>query len=137
MLTVIRQGATGEKSGRSEGPYTGEIWRDIVHQDPEISVGSVYFTPCARSYWHTHPGGQLLIVVSGEGVVADADGVVHMTVGDMVWTPPDVRHWHGATAERSVLNTVITYRGVEWQEEVSESDYQAAVGQFTSTTASA
>jgi quercetin dioxygenase-like cupin family protein len=132
MLTVIRQGATGEKSGRSEGPYTGEIWRDIVHQDPEISVGSVYFTPCARSYWHTHPGGQLLIVLSGEGVVADADGVVHMTVGDMVWTPPDVRHWHGATAERSVLNTVITYRGVEWQEEVTESDYQAAVGQFTS-----
>jgi quercetin dioxygenase-like cupin family protein len=126
MLTVIRQGATGDKSVRSEGPYTGEIWRDMLHQGPDVSVGNVYFTPCARTYWHSHPGGQLLIVVSGEGVVADADGVVRITVGDMVWTPPDVRHWHGATAERSMLHTVITYHGVEWQEEVTESDYRAA-----------
>lgn len=129
VLTVIRRGApTGGASGRSQGPYTGEIWRDMLHEGPDVVAGEVFFTPCARTYWHSHPGGQLLVVVSGEGVVVDADGPVRVTAGDMIWTPPDVRHWHGATVARSMSHTAVTFGGVDWQDEVPEADYRAAAG---------
>lgn len=89
------------------------------------SIGNVFFSPCARTCWHTHEGGQLLIVVAGEGFVADSDGPVRVTVGDMVWTPPGVRHWHGACAGRYLLHTHVTLGGVEWHEPVSDEEYQA------------
>jgi quercetin dioxygenase-like cupin family protein len=126
MMEVFRLGAAGGKSARSEGPYTGEIWRDVVLEGDTTVVANVFFTPCARTHWHTHPKGQLLIVVAGEGLIVDEDGPVHVTVGDMVWTPPNVRHWHGASAERSMMHTGVTYGGVEWAEEVSQADYEAA-----------
>lgn len=126
MLTVVRRSGGGS-SARSEGPYTGEIWRDMLHLDAEgNAIGAVFFTPCARTYWHTHPGGQLLIVEHGEGLVGDADGTVRVSAGDMVWTAPDTRHWHGATSSRSMMHIAVTFRGVDWMEEVSDRDYEAA-----------
>lgn len=128
MLTVVRRGS-GSPSARSEGPYTGEIWRDLLHQGEEgYSVGKIFFTPCARTYWHSHPGGQLLVVDHGDGLVGDEEETVAVSAGDIIWTPPDVRHWHGATSTRSMLHTAITFRGVKWQEEVPDDVYAAANG---------
>jgi quercetin dioxygenase-like cupin family protein len=126
VITVVRRGG-GTPSARSEGPYTGEIWRDLLHNgDDGFSVGKVFFTPCARTFWHSHPGGQLLVVEHGDGIVADEEETVHVAAGDVIWTPPDVRHWHGATSTRSMMHTAITLNGVDWQEEVSEQLYAAA-----------
>lgn len=126
MLTVVRNGA-GQPSARSEGPYTGEMWRDLLQQDTDgNSFGKVYFTPCARTYWHSHPGGQLLIVEHGEGLIGDADGTVRIRAGDMVWTPPNTRHWHGATGTRSMMHLAVTFGGANWEEEVSAAEYADA-----------
>ncbi|MER6561769.1 cupin domain-containing protein [Streptomyces sp. NPDC001027] len=126
MIKVIR-GGSGAPSARAGSTFTGEVWRDaVMPQSDGVSVGKNFFSPCARTYWHHHPGGQLLIVLAGEGFVADADGAHQVTAGDTIWTPPGVRHWHGATATRYLLHTAITVGGVEWQEPVSDNEFDAA-----------
>ncbi|MEU6646306.1 cupin domain-containing protein [Saccharomonospora sp. NPDC046836] len=128
MLTVIR-GNAGRPAAGGGDTFTGTVLRSPVLPETDgISVGSVVFSPCARTHWHSHPGGQLLIVVAGEGFVADADGPVRVTTGDTVWTPPGVRHWHGACDTQPLVHTAVTVGGVEWAEPVSEEQFSAALG---------
>lgn len=125
MLKVIR-GATGGPSGRADGTFTGDAFRDRIF-GPEmtdgVAVGNVFFAPCARTYWHSHVGGQLLVMLAGQGYVADEDGVVEVTAGDAVWTPPGVRHWHGAAAGRSLMHMAVTIGDTNWEEEVTDEEY--------------
>ena len=126
MITIVRRGG-GPPSARAEGPYTGEVWRDLLFQDDEgYSVGKHFFAPGSRTFWHSHPGGQLLVIDYGDGLIGDSDGTVHVSAGDVVWTPSDERHWHGATSTRSLIHTPITVRGVDWQGEVTDAIYAAA-----------
>jgi quercetin dioxygenase-like cupin family protein len=123
MITVIR-GGNSAPSTRAEDTFTGEVWRDAVLPTTHgTTIGNVFFSPSARTHWHTHEGGQILIIVAGEGYVGDADGAVHVSVGDTIWTPPGVRHWHGASPGRFMLHTAIAFGGVEWQEAVSDGEY--------------
>ena len=58
----------------------------------------VSFTLCARTAWRTHPGGQTLIVTAANGWVQEWGGhEQRIAEGDVIWTPPGVKHWHGAT----------------------------------------
>ena len=89
---------------------------------------NVTFAPGARSAWHTHPGGQMMIVTSGTGWVQEEGGEKReVKPGDVVWTPPEVKHWHGATATTSMSHTVISVMqdgsNVEWLEPVSDEQY--------------
>lgn len=126
MLTVVRSANKELRSERAVGPCTGQMWREILQQQNGVSVSNNFFTPCSRTYWHTHDGGQLLIVESGEGFVGTADEVIRLGVGDMVWTPAHVRHWHGGCHDRSMLHLAVSFGGVDWQEEVSEELYELA-----------
>ncbi|MCH6470719.1 cupin domain-containing protein [Sinomonas terrae] len=125
MLTVVRSDVETIRAERANGPCTGEMWREILLQESGTSFSKNFFTPCARTHWHSHEGGQLLIVESGEGFVATADQVVRMGVGDMVWTPPKVRHWHGASHSRSMLHLAFSLGGVDWQEAVQDEMYES------------
>ena len=94
--------------------------------------GLVIFEPGARSAWHTHPGGQILIVVSGRGYVQE-EGAPKREIkeGDVIWTPPGVKHWHGATATSPMTHTAIQEhvngKVVEWMEKVGDEQYRAPV----------
>jgi quercetin dioxygenase-like cupin family protein len=126
MIKVFRRGM-GAPSSRSDGPpYTGEIWRDPFYEDGADAAGTNYFAPCARTHWHSHPGGQLLLIEHGQGLVGSDDGAVRVATGDIVWTPGGVRHWHGATDRQSMMHTAITFGGVDWAEAVADVDYLAA-----------
>ena len=123
MLTVVR-GGEGE-SEVATGTFTGTAWRDLLLEPTDgVAVGNVFFEPCSRTFWHSHVGGQLLIVVAGEGHVADENGVVTVRAGDMIWTPPGVRHWHGASKARYLLHTAVTVGATNWEQAVSDEDYQ-------------
>jgi quercetin dioxygenase-like cupin family protein len=92
-------------------------------------AGQVEFTPGARSNWHTHPAGQTLIVTAGSGWVQQEGGEkIVMKPGDVVWTPPGVKHWHGATATSSMTHIAVTPmvdgKNVDWLEPVSDAQYQ-------------
>lgn len=94
------------------------------------SVGKVDFAPGARTAWHTHPAGQLLIVTEGKGWVQEADQPRReIRAGDVVWIEPGVRHWHGATDTTSMSHIAVAYlqdnKAVDWLERVSDEQYQA------------
>jgi quercetin dioxygenase-like cupin family protein len=126
MLTVMR-GGSGGRSKAAEGTFTGTVWVDM-HMPPSegVGVGNVFFEPCSRTHWHSHGGGQLLIIVAGEGFVADADETVAVRAGDMVWTPAGVRHWHGASPDRFMLHTAVTLGGTAWETPVTDDEYTAS-----------
>ncbi|HEX6146461.1 MAG TPA: cupin domain-containing protein, partial [Acidimicrobiia bacterium] len=70
--------------------FTGSVWNSRI-SDPEdgVKLLAVQFAPGSRTDWHTHPGGQLLYVVSGSGLVQTSDGVtVVISPGDVVEAPP-------------------------------------------------
>lgn len=96
----------------------------------DVSIGKVTFMPGARSHWHSHPRGQTLIVLSGQGWTQAQGGARHvMNAGDVVWCPPGVRHWHGATATTAVTHLAVQQSegqiNVDWHEPVSSEIYLA------------
>jgi quercetin dioxygenase-like cupin family protein len=89
---------------------------------------SVTFEPAARTAWHTHPLGQTLIVTSGVGWTQCADGRVgEIRAGDVVWCPPDVKHWHGATPTTAMTHIAIQEHDADgnvvfWMEHVTDDE---------------
>lgn len=112
--------------------FTGSVRVDPAFSAPggtPLSAGHVTFEPGARSDWHTHPAGQLLIVTSGTGWVQEENGQKReIKPGDAIWTPPGVKHWHGATATTGVshyaIQNSIDGKGVDWMEKVSDEQYR-------------
>jgi 4-carboxymuconolactone decarboxylase len=94
---------------------------------------TVTFEPGARTAWHTHPGGQTLIVTAGAGRVQRWGAAVdEIRAGDVVWIPAGVKHWHGAAPTTAMthiaLADAVDGRTVEWLEQVSDAQYAASVG---------
>jgi len=108
-----------------------------------MSGARVVFAPGARTAWHTHPLGQLLIVTAGTGRVQRwGDPVDEIRQGDVVWIPPGQKHWHGAAPNSSMTHFAIVEqldgKTAEWMEKVSDAQYGAPLrGQAASTGAGA
>ena len=124
----IISGRSGAKSITATGTFTGQVLQDPVITDrSDVKINTVLFTPCSRTYWHHHSGGQILQVFRGKGYVCGADGTPRViTEGDTVWIEPGERHWHGGTQDSLLGHTAITLGGTTWLEEVSEAEYAAA-----------
>ena len=113
--------------------FTGNVRHDPLFSPNEAapySVSYVTFEPGARSFWHTHPAGQRLVVVSGAGLTGTWDGrVEEIKAGDVVWCPPDIKHWHGASPTTAMTHMALTGmkdgKNVTWMEEVSDQQYNA------------
>lgn len=95
-----------------------------------VSAAKVTFSAGARTAWHTHPTGQTLVVLSGTGWI-QIDGGHRQTIaaGDVVWFPPDVRHWHGATDANAMSHIAVTgvhaeSGAVDWLEHVTDEQYR-------------
>jgi quercetin dioxygenase-like cupin family protein len=131
MFTVTRAHA-GQPSSRADSTFTGEVWRDPILRADGINAGNVFFTPRARTFWHIHERGQLLIVAGGEGFVAGREAAVRVAKGDAVWTPPGAAHWHGACAERFFTHTAVSVGQVEWLEAVTDEEYEHAAATASS-----
>jgi len=123
-----------QPSGKGPADYfTGEVRIAPLFQapDPARARGaSVTFEPGARTAWHTHPLGQTLIVTSGRGWVQAWGGPVEeIHPGDVVWFPPDEKHWHGATPTTAMthiaLQEALDGKTVDWMEHVSDGQYRA------------
>lgn len=116
------------------GRFTGDVSvRPIV--DPQspgrTSLGEVAFQPGARSNWHTHPAGQILVVTEGCGWTQEEGGpVTRICKGDTIYAPSGVKHWHGATATTAMTHLAITETvdgsNVDWMEPVSDAQYRAS-----------
>ncbi len=113
--------------------FTGNAYNiGLVANDSTYNtlVGNVYFEKNARSNWHVHPSGQILIVLDGEGY-HQLEGQPRQTMrkGDVIKCPPKVKHWHGATENSSLTQLYIfpkTENGiVTWLEPVTDDQYKS------------
>ncbi|SEG67196.1 (R)-mandelonitrile lyase [Marinobacterium lutimaris] len=111
--------------------FTGDVYVEMVFPNKEpfaVNSGKVTFLPGARSNWHTHPAGQMLVVTDGKGwVQEEGKEKVVMEPGDVVWCPPGVKHWHGATDKTAVTHYAIQQMeggtNVTWMEAVTDEQY--------------
>ena len=133
-IKITRSGSRPSQQAPAEN-FTGSVRVEPLFQAnaPARAAGArVTFEPGARTGWHSHPLGQILIVTAGTGRVQRwGDPVEEIRQGDVVWTPPGQKHWHGASANTSMTHIAITEelddKRVEWMEKVSDAQYSALV----------
>lgn len=130
-IEISRNGSQPSAKGPADW-FTGIVRIDplFTAKEPARAAASlVTFEPAARTAWHTHPLGQTLIVVSGTGWVQREGGPVQeIRPGDVVWFPPGLKHWHGATPANALSHIAIQEhlngRVVDWMEHVSDEQYR-------------
>ena len=131
-MDIKRNGSQPSGKGLAEW-FTGAVRIDPLFHAPDparVTGASVTFEPGARTAWHTHPLGQTLIVTSGVGWTQCWGGPKQeIRPGDVVWCPPGVKHWHGATPTSAMTHIAIQERDVDgkvvnWMEHVSDEQYR-------------
>lgn len=128
---VVSSAAARPTIDGSASTFTGAVRvTPLIDPEPGTRSGaaSVAFAAGARSAWHSHPAGQTLLVTEGTGWVQAWGGEKRViNAGDVVWTPPGVKHWHGATSSSAMTHIAIQHSAegkvVEWLEHVSDEDY--------------
>jgi quercetin dioxygenase-like cupin family protein len=112
--------------------FTGSVWvnylseTDSVHN---VNIGSVTFAPGARTNWHYHKGGQILLVTSGKGWYQEKGKLVEIIeMGKVIKCPPNVEHWHGATPTDTMTHIAIGTNthigGAVWLAPVTDEEYR-------------
>ena len=130
-MKIIANGSQPSRKG-PEDYFTGTVRIDSPFQATEparVGGATVTFEPGARTAWHTHPLGQTLIVIQGQGwIQCEGEEIRVMNQGDIVWIPENVKHWHGATPETAMMHIAIaeSVNGspVDWMEKVSDEQYR-------------
>jgi quercetin dioxygenase-like cupin family protein len=127
----IKRSGTEPSAKGPEDWFTGTVRIDPLFDpgDPARAGGAlVTFEPGARTAWHSHPLGQILIVTTGSGWVQREGGrreEIHP--GDVIWFEPGERHWHGATATTSMSHIAIQEKldgkNADWMEKVTDDQY--------------
>lgn len=110
--------------------FTGTAWlNNLVEADSinQNAVGSVTFDPGARTKWHSHPAGQIILVLDGEGYYQE-EGSAKVVVkkGEVIKCPANVPHWHGASHDAGFVQVAVTSRSegpTEWFGPVTDEEY--------------
>lgn len=122
----------------NQGPkeiFTNTTWVQMLFTDEEkafdTQVYNVTFEPAARTYWHSHPGGQILLVTAGTGYYQEKGKPARkLTKGDVVAIPPDVNHWHGAAPGEEFVHIGMSTRvhlgPAAWFGPVTDEEYNEA-----------
>lgn len=112
--------------------FTGAAWlQQLVASDSvnQVQVGNVTFEPGARTAWHYHPGGQILLATGGVGYYQEQGSPKRLLrKGEVVKCPPNVPHWHGASRDASFIQVAITstQRGTTvWLQPVTDEEYNS------------
>jgi quercetin dioxygenase-like cupin family protein len=113
--------------------FTGNAFlKPLLAKDKnnEFALGSVTFEPGARTVWHTHPKGQVLLVTEGQGFYQiKGKPAQALKKGDVVNVPEDTEHWHGASATNTLVHIALTnYKGNEnvvWLQPVTDEEYKS------------
>jgi len=130
QLTVMRAGTRPVIQGPAAN-FTGKatIDRQVRPDASQRTMGSlVSFEPGARTAWHTHPLGQTLIVTTGCGWIQSEGGKIEeIKAGDVIWTPANLKHWHGAQPNAAMSHYAIVEplngSSALWMEHVSDEQY--------------
>lgn len=112
--------------------FTGQTYLNMLSPNDttfNAPIGNVTFEPKARTNWHKHTGGQILLVLAGEGRYQERGKEVQVLhKGDVVRIAPDVEHWHGAAPDswftHISLETNVPNNQATWLEPVTDEEYK-------------
>jgi quercetin dioxygenase-like cupin family protein len=129
-MDIKRAGSQASTKGNPEW-FTGTVRVDPLFQTAapaRTGAGKVTFDPGARTAWHTHPLGQTLIVTDGFGLVQREGGPIEeIQPGDIVWFPPNEKHWHGGSPTTAMTHIAIQEaldgKAVSWLEKVTDAQF--------------
>jgi quercetin dioxygenase-like cupin family protein len=131
-LVIIRSASRVSRPG-PPGHFTGTVQINRIVERPywpsRTASSCVAFEPRGRTWWHTHPHGQTLLITAGAGwIQCDGERLQEVQPGDVIWIPADVKHWHGAKSNTPMTHIAIQEqddRGHDtyWKEEVSDKEY--------------
>jgi quercetin dioxygenase-like cupin family protein len=129
-MRITRSGANASGKGPAEW-FTGTVRIDPLfgaEGSARAAGNTVTFEPGARTAWHTHPLGQVLIVTFGQGRVQREGGPIEeVRPGDVVWFEPNEKHWHGASPTSAMspiaIQEAVDGKPVDWLEHVSDGQY--------------
>ena len=132
-MQIRRAGSTKAIRGPSEW-FTGQVRIDWIFNAPapaRVGVAVVHFEPGARTNWHSHPLGQVLLVTDGVGWTQCEGGAkTEIRPGDLIWCNCGRRHWHGATSDTAMqhiaINEALDGKPVDWMEPVTDAQYAAS-----------
>ena len=130
-MDIKRSGSQPSGKGPADW-FTGVVRIDplFAASAPARAAGNaVTFEPGARTAWHTHPLGQILIVTMGCGrVQREGGGIEEIRPGDVVRFAPGEKHWHGAAPTTAMTHIAIQEaldgKAVEWMEKVTDEQYR-------------
>lgn len=112
---------------------TGTVWMNVLTSNDSTfnyHIASVTFEPGARTHWHKHPGGQILLATEGIGYYQEKGKPIQLfRKGDVIKCAPDVEHWHGASPNSEFVHIGITNNTAKglfvWLQRVTDEEYNA------------
>lgn len=118
--------------------FTGTVWLNMnvkPEEEYNVNIGTVSFESKARTNWHSHTNGQILFVVEGIGYYQEEGKPIQLIQeGDVLKIPKNVKHWHGASHQKSMRHiamiTEVDTDKTEWFEPVNDKDYNAFKAPF-------
>jgi len=117
-------GQAGQAGGRGDfaSNFTGTV---AVVDSKEMRMSRIRFEAGARTNWHLHSTGQLLLVEEGRGRLYElgAGKVIEVKAGEPVYTKPNVLHWHGAAPDSHAVQFSVYSGTLEWKEAVTDEEY--------------
>ena len=130
-MKIIRNSSLPSEKG-SDSWFTGNVRIDSPFQATEPAKAGgviVTFEPGARTAWHTHPLGQILIITHGFGwVQIEGEEAIPLNPGDIALIPPGKKHWHGANSQMAMTHIAIAESEngspITWHEKVSDEEYK-------------
>ena len=96
-----------------------------VMDGKDLTAARRHFDAGARTYWHSHANGQLLLVEQGRMRTQKKGGPVRdLGVGESDYAGPNVAHWHGATPDQPLVQINVGFGGAtKWGDQVTEAEY--------------
>lgn len=125
-------GRSGDPTQRDVGQTSGsptsqKMLLDNLLTAPGIRLNAAFFQPGSRTGWHSHSNGQLFIVQQGRGIVASEGTLSVARAGDIIYSPPGEKHWHGAAPDSFFMYMAASLGDTTWlDQEVLDPDYLAA-----------
>ena len=104
--------------------FTGGVVTPL-DEKPVGNIAHFRFAPGARTKWHSHEGGQIILVEEGVGLYQNKGGpIVELHAGEMSYCPPGVVHWHGAAPDQGGVQYNVSRGGITWMEEVTDKEFK-------------
>jgi quercetin dioxygenase-like cupin family protein len=98
-----------------------------VEEKPQANIAHYRFEPGARTKWHIHERGQIILVEEGVAHTQLKGGqVLELHAGDTTYATPGVAHWHGAAPDQGGTQFNVSRGGITWLDEVTDKEYTAA-----------